>query len=134
MNCEFLSCWKIFGKIPNVCNFCKVNCGKLFSIECNAEISTFLLEQCNTIPCNFRSCSWHQLTNSPNPQFFYRNIYLFIGFFWIEIIQPFLNLKGASKCISQHHWNNHNTKFRWKNICRLVKMNWWIDVTNKILI
>ena len=78
--------------------------------------------------------------NSPipkftNPRFFYRNIHLFIVFFWIEIIQPFTNLKGASKCISKRQWNNHITKFsNWQNIRRLVEINWWIDVTNKILI
>ena len=47
--------------------------------------------------------------NSPipqftNPRFFYRHIHTFIGFFFcIEIIQPFINLEGAIKCISQHH-------------------------------
>ena len=74
--------------------------------------------------------------NSPipqftNPRFFYRHIYWF--FFWIEIIKPFLNLEWALTWISQHHSNNNNTKFRSKNIRELVKINWWIDVTNKIV-
>ena len=41
--------------------------------------------------------SIHQFT------IFYWDIYLLFVFFWIKTIQPFLNLKGASKRISQHH-------------------------------
>jgi len=44
-------------------------------------------------------------TNSPIHQstIFFLSKYPFIYcFFWIEIIQPFLNLQGASKCISQN--------------------------------
>ena len=64
--------------------------------------------------------------------FFIKILYSFVAFFWIEIIKPFLNLEGASKCISQHHLSNHSTKFCYKNIRGLVKINLWIDVTNKI--
>ena len=41
--------------------------------------------------------------NSPIPPIDFLAKYIFIYFLvWIEIIQPFLNLEGASKCISQH--------------------------------
>ena len=41
--------------------------------------------------------------NSPIPPIDFLAKYIFIHFLvWIEIIQPFLNLEGASKCISQH--------------------------------
>ena len=74
------------------------------------------------------SCSWHQFTNS--------TIYNFLSkflstFFWNEIIQPFLNLEGASKLM---HFTASlkciiltPSLFK-KNIRRLVKMNWCIDV------
>ena len=56
---------------------------------------------------NFRNQIYYLVhaINSPIHQStIFLSKYLFIHcFFWIEIIQPFLNLKGASKCISQHH-------------------------------
>ena len=60
------------------------------------------------------------------PRFFYRIIYRYYCFFWIEIIQPFLNLEGASKCILQHHQNKSyvTLNFVKKDIRGLVKINW----------
>ena len=52
--------------------------------------------------------------------------------FFIEIIQPFLDLEGTSKFISQHPQKNHNTKFCQRDNGSLVKIDWWFDVTNKI--
>jgi hypothetical protein len=80
-----------------------------------------LEEHGNTIYILFRT-SIHQFNN---PQFFFIKIFIFNT----KIIQPFLNLEGASKCISQHHWTPN---FIEKHIRRLVKINWWIDVTNRL--
>ena len=77
------------------------------------------------------SCSWHQLPNSPINDFC-MTIFIYSLFFLDWNHPTFLDLEGESKCISQHHWNNHNTKFCKKNIRGLVKIN-WIDTTNKIL-
>ena len=78
--------------------------------------------------------SIHKFPNLPIHDFFIDIFIHLMFFFWIKIIQPFLNLEGALKCNSQHHENNHNTKFRSiKNIRGLVKINWWIDVMNKIV-
>ena len=51
-------------------------------------------------------CSWHQTNNSPIYEKNLTKNLLFFCFllnFCIEIKRPFLNLEGASKCISQHH-------------------------------
>ena len=60
--------------------------------------------------------------NSPISQFtkprFFLWKYLFIYcFIWIEIIQLFLNLEGASKCISQHRIT--------PNFVKRIFVDWW---------
>ena len=48
---------------------------------------------------NLLSCSCHQFTNSPIHDYLWIKIFIYLLFF-LEIIQTFLNLEGASKCIS----------------------------------
>ena len=82
------------------------------------------------------SCSWHQTINLPIYDFF-NEIFIYFLFsakflFWN---QP--TFSKSWRCLKLHFTTslkNHNTKFRWKNIRGLVKINLWFDVTNKILL
>ena len=62
---------------------------------------------------------WHQFTNFPIHKatiFLWKYLFIYC-FIWIEIIQLFLNLEGASKCISQHHIT--------PNFVKRIFVDWW---------
>ena len=66
------------------------------------------------------------ITNQQAKTIFFSKCLFIYCFFWIEIIQPFLNLEGASKCISLHSINkiiitpNFIKKYSWIGENKLV--------------
>ena len=79
--------------------------------------------------------SMHQFPNLPIHDFFYQNIYLFIVFSGLKSSNLFLILRGHLNAFEFHSIIRVIITPNFvKNIRVLVKINWWIDVTNKIIL